>query len=126
MIVMEVHTEIITILHMLLGSIDFIVHIWDSIIMLPVMQVIIMIPGIGITTGTDHPGISVLTGVGDMDIHTIIILTTIIGMATTPATGMAIMLPIIMVILRMVITMAQEHLVAAQIVPIPDRMAIIL
>jgi len=125
MMVMVVDMEIITIIHMLPGSIDFIAHIWDSIIMLPIIQVIIMIPGIGITTGTDHLYILVITGVGDVDIHTII-LTTIIGMAITRVIGMAIMLPIIMVILQMVITMVQEHPEAVQTVPIQDRMDFIL
>ena len=42
----------------------------------------------GITTGTDHLCILVITGVGDVDTHTII-LTTIIGTAITPVAARA-------------------------------------
>ena len=102
---------------------------WDLIIMLPATQVFITIPGIGITTGTGHPGISALTGAGVGDILTIIPIT-IIGTVITPVTGMVtgtdIMLQTIMAIRIMVITMAREQPEAAQTVLTADRMEIML
>ncbi len=124
MMVMEVQVETTMIIHMRHASTGFIAHIWDSTIMLLIIQDIIMTHGIGITTGTVPHYISALTGVGDVDIH-IIILTTTIGMVitldTTMVTGMAIMLRTIMGILQMVIIMAQELQAVAQIVQMPGQ-----
>ncbi len=124
MMAMEAEVEITMIIHMLPGLTGFTAHMWDLTIMHLIIQVIIMIHGIGITTGTVPHYISALTGVGDVDIH-IIILTTTIGMVitldTTMVTGMAIMLRTIMGILQMVIIMAQELQAVAQIVQMPGQ-----
>lgn len=82
--------------------------------MLPVTQVIIMIPGIGIHTGTDPLYILDLAGVGVVCIGVIpiiipiilIILTTVIGTVTIMAIGMAIMMAIMVtiIIIRGIIT----------------------
>ena len=125
MMVMEVQVVITMIIHMRHASTGFIAHIWDSTIMLLIIQVIIMTHGIGIITGTVPHYTSALTGVGDVDIH-IIIHTTTIGMVimldTIMVTGMAIMLRTIMDILRMVIIMVQEHQAVAQIAQMPGQM----
>jgi hypothetical protein len=91
--------------------------------MLPVIQVITMIPGIGVLIGTCLRFILVLAGVGEACIGDILIipitLIMITGMDIIRGIGMAIMAMVIMIIIRDII-MATEKIEVAQTIQVPE------